>query len=603
VTASRLKQPGLHYAVFVTILLVGLGLRFWQLDAKPLWLDEVITALFSSGHRYADVPLQVFFPLTELDSLFSFQPGVSCAQIAQRVATDSVHPPVFFCLLYSWMGGLQHWTENWVWAMRSLPALFGVGAIAAVYGLNRVAFSPQAGLAGAALMAVSPFAVYLSQEARHYTLPMLLITLALIGLVQIQQDLLSHRVRPWVWMGWSAVNVLGLYTHYFCAIALVAQLIALCGWIVLQRRKLTWHQWGAIALAVGAIGLFYLPWLPTFIEHFSRPETDWLIPYRITWQRRIAPLYQTVVNWVLMVIALPVENQPDRVVIPLSLVMLSFSIWLVWQVQKGFRRIWRVAIHRPTIQLLSGFILGILLQFFAIVYLLNKDLTVVPRYNFIVYPAICALLGVSLAGVGGQGSGVGGREQAVLRSPSTAPHSPLPTPHSPFPTPRPLIPILLVSLLSSLFVVNGLVFQKSYYPDRVAENMAFEPDKPLIAVVGYESLQEVALGLSFALELKKLYPAETVDSRVRFGFLDRAENYREVWRSLRELEQPLSMPLNLWVVASPGMRTKDYPDQLRIQDPDAARRALCPVDPEGFHRLGFPYQLFRCESQRVRSEE
>jgi uncharacterized membrane protein len=572
VAAFRVKQPSLHYAILVAILLVGLGLRFWQLDSKPLWLDEVITALFTSGHRYTDVPLQAFFPLSELDLLFSFQPGIHCAEITQRVAMDSVHPPIFFCLLYSWMGGLQHWTDNWVWILRSLPALFGVGAIGAMYGLNRVAFSPSAGLVGAALMAVSPFAVYLSQEARHYTFPMLLITLALIGLVQIQRDLLAHQIHPWVWLGWSAVNVLGLYTHYFCAIALVAQLLALFSWIGLQRHRLTWYQWGAIGLAIGFIALCYSPWLPTFVEHFSRPETDWLIPYRITWQRRLAPFYQTLVNWVLMVIALPVENQPDRVVIPLSLIMLGFSVWLLWHIQKGFRLLWRSANHRPTLQLLVGFIIGILLQFFAIVYFLNKDLTVVPRYNFIVYPAICAVLGASLVGVQ--------REERYAH------------------VPRTLLTLLLVSFLSSLFVVNGLVFQKSYAPDRVATQMAFEPDRSLIAVMSYESLQEVALGLSFALELKKLYPPETIDSLVRFGFLDRSESYGNVWRSIRRLEQPLSMPLNLWVMASPGMRTRDYPEQLRIQDPNAARRALCPVDPEQFYRIGFPYQLFRCESQR-----
>jgi uncharacterized membrane protein len=87
--------------------------------------------------------------------------------------------------------------------MRSLPALFGVSAIAAVYYLNRVAFSPAAGLMAAAMIAVSPFCVYLSQEARHYTLPMLLITLALLGLIQIQQDFSKQRLCFSVWLGWG----------------------------------------------------------------------------------------------------------------------------------------------------------------------------------------------------------------------------------------------------------------------------------------------------------------------------------------------------------------------------------------------------------------
>jgi uncharacterized membrane protein len=195
-----------HYIALALMLLLGLGLRFWNLDSKSLWLDEVLTALFTMGRTAQDVPLNRFFPLPALDTLFTYQPGLSCAEITRRVTTESVHPPVFFCLLYSWIGGLNRlgWLrpDNWLWAMRALPALFGVAAIAAVYGLNRVAYSPRAGLLAAALMAVSPFAVYLSQEARHYTLPMLLITLALSALVQMQQDILRQkRLRLPIWLG------------------------------------------------------------------------------------------------------------------------------------------------------------------------------------------------------------------------------------------------------------------------------------------------------------------------------------------------------------------------------------------------------------------
>lgn len=205
-----------HYVGLAAVLLLGAVLRFWQLDAKPLWLDEIITAIFSLGHRQADLPLGVAFSVTQLKQIFTLNPGVSCAQIAQTVSTESVHPPLFFCLLYRWISWLNPNSENWIWALRSLSASMGVGAIASAYWLNRVAFSKNAGLMAAAVMAVSPFAVYLSQEARQYTLPMLLISLALAGLVQMQQDLHpSRRMRPAVWVGWVVVNSLGLYIHYF----------------------------------------------------------------------------------------------------------------------------------------------------------------------------------------------------------------------------------------------------------------------------------------------------------------------------------------------------------------------------------------------------
>ncbi len=575
---SQLARP--HALALALVLLLGLGLRFWQLDSKPLWLDEVLTALFTTGHTMQSVPLNVFFPLTALDSLFQYQPGLSCAEIAQRVSIESVHPPVFFCLLYGWLGWLR--IDNWVWAMRALPALWGVAAIAAIYWLNRVAFSPRAGLLAAALMAVSPFAVYLSQEARHYTLPMLLITLALAALVQIQQQMLAQKPpRPELWLGWVGLNLLGLYTHYFCLLALIAQVVALAGWMF--RQRIARQDWLALGLALTALGLGYLPWVPTLLGHFSRPETDWLIPYKPDWLDRLEPLYQTLAGWTLMLIALPVEDQPDWVAIGSSLLILGFMLWFVWQMRGRARQLWQNTATRPAVSLLAGFTGCILLQFFAIVYLLDKDLTAVPRYNFVYYPGACALL-------------------AACFATSTQPELTQPELTQPAQTPatdrriHPALVVLGVGLISSVFVVQGLVFQKSYHPDRVAQNMAFEPQYPLATVMTYRSPQEVALGLSFALELKQL-PSKDLD-QMRFAFLDRSEGYDTAWRTLAQLQQPLPPPLNLWVVASPGMRTGDYPERLTLNappTPTTRARMRCLVDPDQLFRQGFPYQLFRCQ--------
>jgi uncharacterized membrane protein len=547
-----------HYALLLLILTLGLGLRFWHLDSKPLWLDEVLSALFTQGRSYQDIPREQFFPLTALDQLFTLRPGITCPQIAHTIATESVHPPLFFCLMYRWLTWLN--ADNWVWAIRSLPAFLGVGAIAAVYALNRIAFSKPAGLVSAALMSVSPFAVYLSQEARHYTLPMLLITLALGGLVQMQQDL-TQRIRPWVWVGWIVVNGLGLYTHYFFAVALVAQIAALGGWMLWNRREILPHRWGLFSGAIAAILLCYLPWLPTMLSHAGRPETDWLIPYKPDWLDRVAPLYQMVLGWVLMVITLPVENQPLTIKLIMGVITATFTFWLVSRLAVGFRSLWKTFSLRPSTWLILGFTAGVILEFLAIVYGLGKDITVVPRYNFVYYPGVCALLGAGLA------------RRGMART---------------------LGAVLLVGLISSSFVVNGAVFQKSYRPDQVAQDMAFEPTQPLISVVTYTSLQEVALGLSFALELRQQYPIAAVENSVRFAFFDRSQGYPQVWKTLARLPQTLPPPLNLWIVASPGMRTKDYPQRLRLASRAGERRTLCQVDPDRFHRIGFPYQLFRC---------
>jgi hypothetical protein len=148
------KNSSLHYLMLAGIIALGAILRFWNLDLKPLWLDEVITALLSLGRPYKDVPLEVVLPLSTLQQLFTLQPNVSCPEIAQAVASQSTHPPLFFCLMHQWLSWVEPLTQPLSWKLRALPALFGVSAIAAVYCLNRIAFSPTAGLMGAALMAV-----------------------------------------------------------------------------------------------------------------------------------------------------------------------------------------------------------------------------------------------------------------------------------------------------------------------------------------------------------------------------------------------------------------------------------------------------------------
>lgn len=568
------RRPIAHYLLLLAILLLGLGLRFWHLDSKPLWLDEVLSALFTMGRSYQDIPREQFFPLTALDQLFTLQPTITCPQIAHTIATESVHPPLFFCLMYRWLNLLRPNAENWVWAIRSLPALLGVGAIGASYYLNRVAFSKSAGLASAALMAVSPFAVYLSQEARHYTLPMLLITLALAGLVQMQQDLTQQAFRPWVWLSWVVLNSVGLYVHYFFALAIVAQVITLGGWMLIGRRRPLYH-WGLLVGAIAGIILCYLPWLPTMISHAGRPETDWLIPYKPDWLDRVAPLYQMVVGWVLMVIALPVENQPFAIEVVSSVTIAVFALWLISRVAIEFRSLWKTFSFRPAIVLLLGFTLCVISEFFAIVYVLGKDITVVPRYNFVYYPGISALLGACLGGMGTS-------------------REPLPWRVWMGGAGRSLMILLLVGLISSGFVVNGWVFQKSYHPDQVAQDMALEPDQPLLTVVSYASLQEVALGLSFALELRKLYSVEDVEKSVRFAFFDRSQGYQQMWKTLARSPQLLPLPLNMWVVTPPGTRAKDYPKRLRLASQPGQRRTICQIDSTEFHRIGFPYQLFRC---------
>ncbi|KAM3113207.1 glycosyltransferase family 39 protein [Phormidesmis sp. 146-33] len=557
-----------HYLILLVAILIGAVLRFWNLDAKPLWMDEVITALFSFGRNYYDVPLEKVVSLNAIEQVFTFRSDSTCADIAQTISVQSVHPPLFFCWLHNWLGLLQ--SDSWVWNVRSLPALSGVFLVAALYYLNRVAFSIPAGLSAAFVMAVSPFAVYLSQEARHYTIPMLLITVSLVGLVRIGQDLRSRPQNWGVWLGWVVANSVGFYVHYFFILATIAQILTL---IVLLKLTHSRHSILPLILAVGGIGLTYLPWLPTFVSHFSRPETDWLQSTQPIWIQAIAPLYQLAAGWLLMTIALPVENQPLWVAIPSALLMLLFGGWVVWRVSRGIKRLWNAPDTHWETLILTTFVMAVLIEFLAIVYGLGKDITQVPRYNFIYYPAICALLGASLVA----------KRTDQFRSP---PHSSLLTPHFS------LLTLLIVGFISCGFVVNDRVFLKPYHPQQVASSMLTSGSS--VVVMAYEDFQEIALGLSFALALERPLTNDSKrpphSDRTNFAFLGRStQSYESFWRKLPTLKTEI-IPQNLWLIA-PGLRKSDFPTQLSLNS------TLCQIDLDRYYRVGVPYQGYRCESE------
>jgi len=558
------KNLSTHYWTLTGVIVLGAILRFWHLDLKPLWLDEVLTALLSLGRLYVDVPLDVVFPLSTLQQLFILKPDVSCPEIAQAVASQSTHPPLFFCLMHQWLSWLEPVTQSLSWKLRALPALSGVCAIASIYCLNRIVFSPAAGLMGAALMAVSPFGVYLSQEARHYTLPVLLTTLALLGFVQIQQTLYSQKLpRPRVWVAWGIVNSLGCYVHYFFILAFIAQLLTLIG-VMLHRRRLPKGSWVALGLVVVGVAVSYLPWLPVLFADFGRPETGWLPT-----PEHIMPLIQTLVGWVLMVIALPIEGQPLWIQVPMALLMLGFTSWFGWQSWRGFKQLWRQPETHVATLALSCFTVCVLLQFFAIVYLLGKDITVAPRYNFVYYPAITALLGASLA----VNTGKIGQWKKILP--------------------------LSLGLLSCVFVVSNLVFLKPFNPQQIAQDMNLKPVVPMMIAMGYNNFQDVALGLSVALAVEKGNPGVAEEREdTSFVFLNSKLGYDLVWQKLSKLPALPLGRMNLWVIA-PGLRRRDYPQQLTIGSAEPAvgiaNQIPCTRDPSEYYRLGVPYQLYRCQ--------
>ena len=544
------------------LLLGGTLIRLLTLGDKALWLDEVLTAIFSLGREIADIPQGQFFLISELPRHLSLNPEASCQEIAITLARESTHPPLFFCWLQQWLRLLAPLDLSLADQLRSLPALLGVLLIGAMYWLNRLALSPQVGLLTAGLVTVSPFAVYLSQEARHYTLPLLLISLSLGSLMSWVRCRLGDRplhlgTRPL----WVICHSIGLYSHYFMAIAYLAQIATYItlhlGWTHLGQTPSNPkpHRVSKAAIAdwmAGMLpGLLFLPWLSQLSQHLQRSETDWFQPFEPSWTDHLAPIGQTLASWVVMWVTLPIEQQPWAIAIPSGLAMLGITAWLARMTWRGGQRLWCEQSSRLPLLLFLLVTLWTLLGFAIIVYGFGKDITIAPRYHFLYYPSLCALVAAALS------------RHDSPKLPAMA---------------------LVVGLISSIVVISGLAFAKPYHPRQIAQQLVRSPSLPLEVVVGYENSQEIALGLSFALEL----PPST-----QMAFLTRQQGYEQTWQDLAQL--PPSAPVSewdLWIIA-PGLREAEYP-------PQVLRHGLgCDRIPDEYYRLGIPYQRYHCQHPPV----
>jgi uncharacterized membrane protein len=554
-----MNKSYLHYIYLTGIILLAAILRFSNLGLKPLWMDEVITSIFSLGKSYQDLPLDFVFPLAKLSEIFTYQPETSCLQIAENLASQSTHPPLFFCAMHGWLGWLNPLGESWIFKMRSLPAFLGICTVPVVYYLNRIAFNAQAGIIAAALMAVSPFAVYLSQEARHYTMPMLLICYAIAFLLKLQHNILQQsKIQVGIWLIWIITNILGLYVHYFFILAFIAQVATLTILISWQRKSI-YHLKKKILLLIASISvviLAFVPWMTILLTHSHRSETDWLRT-----PENIAPVYQTLISWILMVVSLPVENQPLFIKVISGALMLLFSIWVSFQVFSGLKLLLINPQTKFSAFTLLIFTLGVLLEFFIIIYTLQKDITIVPRYSFVYYSSFCALIAASLL---------------IKHQPNYFPWK-----------------ILFIGLISCLCVVSNLSFQKPFDPSFIAAKISQEPEQPHLLVVSYRDYQDVSLGLSFALSWKEIIEQKPnksyINVPINMLFISQNPDFQVVWQKLAALPEFSTTKLNLWIVGS-GLRQRDFPAKIKF-----AQTQTCFQDTQQYYRRGVPLQLYRCD--------
>ena len=241
--------------ILVQILLGGLLLRAVALRAQSLWLDEAVTWANATHPTWGG-------------TLFA----------------ESNHPPVWWLLTRAWVGVFGESEQS----LRMPAALLGVVAIWLAYLLALRLFDPARtprrggwgprvatpeasrtarGLAlwFAGFMAASAYFTEYAQEARMY--PLMLVEglgLALLYLRWLDTG------RWQVAAAYAALGALAMHTHYYAI------------WIFAAHGvHLLWTRWRPLdegppvrilpmVLAIGAVGLSFLPWFLHFLSVAKR---------------------------------------------------------------------------------------------------------------------------------------------------------------------------------------------------------------------------------------------------------------------------------------------------------------------------------------------
>lgn len=529
-------QARFDFPLLLLWTVIGGVFRFTQLTAKPPWTDEFATLVFSLGNDFQSVPLNQIISINTLLQPLQPNPDATIATVVSLLLYEDNHPPLYFVLAHLWMK-LFPSTGEYVdlQAARSLPALFGVISIPAIYYLGKVAFNSRlVGQLSAAMMAVSPYAIFLAQEARHYTLAILFVIASLGCFIVAIKFLSQPKLLPiWLIFFWVIINSLGLSVHYFFSLTLLAEAIVL---IVLTFSssfppfffRNGWRL-GIVAIGTIAAGLIWLLILP---KDYGNGMTDWIKSENTTILGLVNPVFQILATWITMLSLLPVESSSLPVIIFSGIVMIVFFIWLLPLLKLGVIAIWKQSNFSWAAKSLIGFIIGVLFLFFFLTYFGKVDLTRGARYSFTYFPAVITILGAILAFFWRRKE----EKKKLLNN------------HSYFFKDRgkTIVAIAwLMGFLSAITVCVNLGYQKYYRPDLLVPIILQNSSVPILITTPHTSLVQTGEMMGLAWELKR----HALKSKVLFLLAHQdSQNSQKLSLILQKKLTKFSQPLDIWTI-------------------------------------------------------
>jgi len=179
------------------IFILGLFLRFFELARKPLWLDEASTNYLTT------------------------QPDLTAVITA---ASSDHHAPLHFVAIW-----LIKSIGSSEFLLRLPSVIAGALTVLVIFFIANELYNEQAGLIAAALLALSPFHILYSQEARMYGMVVLFVSLAVFLFLRASR---TRSTPDWLLFGCACAA--SFYTHFYTAFAIIA---LFCAYFIMRFRE------------------------------------------------------------------------------------------------------------------------------------------------------------------------------------------------------------------------------------------------------------------------------------------------------------------------------------------------------------------------------
>jgi uncharacterized membrane protein len=572
----------MHILLLFLWVAIALLLRFTNLATKPVWADEFSTLVFSVGNRYSTLPLDQVLSLDQLLQPLQPNPEATPLLVMHNLLTESNHPPLSFVLTHFWLQ-LFPPVNGWVsvWAARSLSALWGVAAVPAMFGWGWFTFrSRLVGHLAAVLMALSPFGIYLAQEARHYTLAVLWVLASLTCLVAVVQRLQARQKLPlWLCGLWILVNGLGIATHYFVLLALTAIAISGVVWLI-------WDQWAEIIAGHGSfppqtsrLGLVAIGtiasaavWFPALRNIRGTELTRWIQRGEMDHSTWIDQLLRSLAGLISMLYLLPIQGIPAWALVSFGAIAALLLLWTVPLLWRGGRNQSRQPETAAMLVLLSSFVIAVMALSWLLTFSLGLNFSSVFRYQFICLPAVILVIAACLADYWQrQAPIIPGLKTWQIRGKAA------------------IAIVVLFSFIGSLTVVLDFGYQRTHRPDQVAAAIHTSFQAPTLITIPYRTHAHSSRLMGIAWELHRRDPVAAQNSQFLLATAPPDQPQRPI-NSLKTALQSFPVPFSVWRI--------NFRSELNPRSHAALGSQGCQVAAPLQSVDGYRYQRYDCPKSR-----